>query len=119
MPWGTLADSAGTTVLMQISQVSAALANLALGFAPTFWWAVAARFVGGLMNSITGANKTNIAHSFHLAHQVLSLCHCCKFSSELIRRGKRKVSSISPPGSAETFLLCIYLITRTSAAHSV
>lgn len=63
---------------MQISQISAALANLALGFAPTFWWAVGARFVGGLMNSITGANKTNIAQSFHLAHQVPNLCNCCR-----------------------------------------
>lgn len=69
MAWGYVANRAGTNPLMQLSQASAVLANVALAFAPTFWWAVGARFVGGLVNSITGANKTNIAQSFHLEHQ--------------------------------------------------
>lgn len=70
MAWGLLADSVGTNLLIQLSQASAVLANVALAFAPTFWWAVGARFVSGLLNSITGACKTNIAQSFHLKHQV-------------------------------------------------
>eukprot|EP00892_Ulva_mutabilis_P010644 jgi/Ulvmu1/7952/UM004_0185.1 len=69
LAWGQVANRAGTNVLMQLSQASAVLANIAIAFAPTFWWAVVARFLGGLVNSITGANKTNIAQSFHLEHQ--------------------------------------------------
>lgn len=76
MLWGLLADEHGTKTLIQISQVSAAGANLALAFAPNFAVAVGTRFIAGLLNSITGAMKTNVAQSFHIKHQVCAqICH--------------------------------------------
>ena len=40
------------------------LSLLGLGAAPTFGWAVAARFFGGFCNGIIGAVKTIIAEAF-------------------------------------------------------
>lgn len=70
MLWGNLANKQGTKPLIQISQLSAIAANLALAFAPTYVFALVARFLSGLFNSITGAMKTNAARSFDVKHQV-------------------------------------------------
>ena len=44
--------------------------SLALAFAPSLQFAIAARFMAGLMNSANGSIKTNVAQSYHPEHQV-------------------------------------------------
>lgn len=67
--WGSLVNKGGTKPLIQISQLSAVATNLVLGFAPTYTFALIARFLSGLLNSITGAVKTNVARSFDVTRQ--------------------------------------------------
>ena len=68
--WGNIANRGSTKPLIQISQLSAVVCNLALGLSPNYGTALAVRFASGLFNSINGAMKTNAARAFDVKHQV-------------------------------------------------
>jgi len=48
--WGRCSDVIGRKPVMLIGNLSGAISMLALGCSPTFAWALASRFVGGLFN---------------------------------------------------------------------
>ena len=48
--WGRCSDAIGRKPVMLIGNVSGAVSLLVLGWSPTLAWAVASRFVGGLLN---------------------------------------------------------------------
>lgn len=65
----SLANKGDTKPLIQVSQFSAVATNLVLGFAPTYSFAVVARFLSGLLNSTSGAIKTNAARAYDMKQQ--------------------------------------------------
>lgn len=68
--WGTVVHRHGTKPLLIFSHTGSVAMSLALAFAPSLQFAIAARFMAGLMNSANGSIKTNVAQSYHPEHQV-------------------------------------------------
>lgn len=63
-PWGWASDRIGRKAVIQIGGLGQMLSMLGLGFAGSYPAAIAARFVGGILNGTTGALKTTIAESY-------------------------------------------------------
>jgi predicted MFS family arabinose efflux permease len=68
--WGMEVKRAGTKPLVLMSLAVACVSNFALGLAPSLGWALAIRFVSGLLICISATVKTIIAQSVPSEHQV-------------------------------------------------
>ena len=72
--WGVAIKRCGVKPLLLMSTAVSAVANWALAYASTLSWALAIRFLAGLLICVSGSLKTLIAQSFPAAHQWAWLC---------------------------------------------
>eukprot|EP01034_Spumella_vulgaris_P024616 gene24616-30984_t len=59
--WGTFSDRFGRRPALLAGLFGTALSSLCFGFSPNFWFAVAARFMWGILNGNIGVAKTYLA----------------------------------------------------------
>lgn len=61
MIWGSLSDKFGRKPIIMIGLMGTVISSLLLGFARSYWFALAARVVGGLLNGNIGVMQTMVA----------------------------------------------------------
>eukprot|EP00536_Pseudo-nitzschia_multiseries_P001141 jgi/Psemu1/250246/estExt_Genewise1Plus.C_140103 len=65
IPWGQCADVYGRKFALVVGVLAMVVGNLLFGLAPTFAWAVAIRFVNGLLNGTMVVARTSITEIAH------------------------------------------------------
>ena len=71
--WGWISDKIGRRPVLLMGMLGTLATELLFGFSQNFAWAIAARFLWGLLNGNLGVSKTYISE---VSHHNLCFCYC-------------------------------------------